>query len=224
MASRREKLAKEIARLDRAASNMKKNMSTFQKRRESFCSRSTILERDFNIEEHNTLFNADRAQIARNMAARRARMAHERSSQGLHHSPAPIVDPPFHNLIPSLPDNRSTVLSLPTIFTPNYALARTSPLAPWPDLNEQRYEGDERIATELIHGRFLPHPRVGGNYTVNWQHRSMIPQYQLENFHYPIPDENEIFLRNSWIPALEFTDEEGEEALGGDLMGLLEED
>lgn len=110
----------------------------------------------------------------------------------------------------------SLVLARPTVFTPYV----DEDAAPWPELAQIKYEGDDRIKTDKIHGRFLPAPRNQSNATVNWMHRSLRIQKELENFHYP-PQAAEIFLRNHHVAELDFDDNQGDEILGKDLMGLL---
>jgi len=119
--------------------------------------------------------------------------------------------------------NLSPVLCLPTIFTPNYKLGKQF-IAPWPSRSEMKYEGDDRIATDKLHSRFLGAPRVEGNETVNWQHRNVIEQYPLENYNH-IPTTLEVFERTHHIPGLEADGEFVEEAwhlLGRELYELLD--
>ena len=106
--------------------------------------------------------------------------------------------------------NLSPVLCLPTVFTPNYMLGKEF-IAPWPNRTEMKYEGDDRIATDKLHSRFLGAPRVEGNETVSWQHRNVIEQYPLENYNH-IPTAIEVFERHHHIPGLEADNESVEEA------------
>lgn len=119
--------------------------------------------------------------------------------------------------------NLSPVLCLPTVFTPNYKLGKQY-VAPWPSRSEMKYEGDDRIATDKLHSRFLGAPRVEGNETVNWQHRNVIEQYPLENF-YVVPTELEVLERTHHFPGLEADNETAEEAwhlVGRELYELLD--
>jgi hypothetical protein len=119
--------------------------------------------------------------------------------------------------------NRSAVLSLPTVFTPNYKLGKAY-VAPWPSRSEMKYEGDDRIATDKLHRRFLGAPRVEGNETVNWQHRNVIEQYPLETF-YSIPTKDEVFEWTHHFPGNEADFECVEEAwhlLSRELYELLD--
>lgn len=119
--------------------------------------------------------------------------------------------------------NLSAVLCLPTVFTPNYKSGKEY-IAPWPSRSEMKYEGDDRIATDKLHSRFLGAPRVEGNETVNWQHRNVIEQHPLENF-YHIPTALEVLERTHHIPGLEADGESVEDAwhlLGRELYELLD--
>lgn len=52
--------------------------------------------------------------------------------------------------------------------------------AGWPCAQELKYEGDDRVATDVKHGRFLPVPRRPGNDTVNWQQLSFLEQHPFD--------------------------------------------
>lgn len=115
----------------------------------------------------------------------------------------------------------SYVLSVPTIFTPNFASGKEH-IASWPSRTEQKYEGDDRIATDKLHGRFPGAPRVQGNETVNWQHRNVIPQYDMENYHY-VPREQEVFFRTHFVDDADHaTEEEARHMLGSELLEMLD--
>ena len=122
---------------------------------------------------------------------------------------------------PDFTSNLSPVLGLPTVFTPNYKLGKPA-LAPWPSKIEMKYEGDDRIATDKLHGRFPGAPRVEGNETVNWQHRNVIEQYPLENYH-QVPSEAAVMLKSHYIDEADHTtDEEALHMLGSDLLEMLD--
>lgn len=53
----------------------------------------------------------------------------------------------------------------------------------WPCAQEFKYEGDDRIKTDLRHGRFLPVPRIPGNDTVTWQQLPFADQWPLDQVH-----------------------------------------
>ena len=71
-----------------------------------------------------------------------------------------------------LEDNRSTVLAMPSIWSPNFRESTERPDAPWPDRDELRYEGDDSAKTNVC--RFLPLPRRPGNETVTWKAREQL--------------------------------------------------
>jgi len=122
---------------------------------------------------------------------------------------------------PDFTSNLSPVLSLPTVFTPNYKLGKPC-LAPWPSRSEMKYEGDDRIATDKLHGRFPGAPRVEGNETVNWQHRNVIEQYGLENYH-QVPSEAAVMLKSHFIDEADHaTEEEVRHMLGSELFEMLD--
>lgn len=122
---------------------------------------------------------------------------------------------------PTFDSNLSPVLSLPTVFTPQFKLGRPF-VAPWPSKSEMKYEGDDRIATDKLHGRFLGAPRVEGNETVNWQHRNVIEQYPLENYHY-VPTEAAVMMKSHFVDEADHaTDEEAKHMLGEELFALLD--
>ncbi|KAM3418584.1 hypothetical protein BST61_g4560 [Cercospora zeina] len=120
----------------------------------------------------------------------------------------------------SFDDGRSAVLGLPTVFNPFHP---SHAVAGWPCPNEQQYEGDGRIATDLLHRRFPAVPRVPGNATVNWQQRKAIEAWPLENFWESRSNDVEIMMRSHYIPGIEFTDDQGVEAIGQELMSLLDD-
>ncbi|KAM0720046.1 hypothetical protein Q7P37_004181 [Cladosporium fusiforme] len=122
---------------------------------------------------------------------------------------------------PVFTSNLSPVLALPTVFTPQYKLGRPF-IAPWPSKSEMKYEGDDRIATDKLHGRFLGAPRVESNETVNWQHRNVIEQYDLENYH-TIPSEAAVMLKSHYVDEADHaTEEEAKHMLGAELYALLD--
>ncbi|KAK4507503.1 hypothetical protein PRZ48_001238 [Zasmidium cellare] len=129
-------------------------------------------------------------------------------------------------------NNRSTVLSQKTVFTPQFEVNRedwdedygfyVKEVAEWQSKEEAKYEGDERVFTEVIHGRFLGLPRVAGNETVNWQQRSVVRQYQFDDF-YLKPTEHDVFWRYNKVNELEINDDTGCKLIGNQLMGILDE-
>ncbi|KAF2722343.1 hypothetical protein K431DRAFT_202316, partial [Polychaeton citri CBS 116435] len=118
---------------------------------------------------------------------------------------------------------RGAVLSQLTIFTPFIFRAPPDmrPIAPWPETEELEYEGPGRIATDQLHRRFNPIPRVPGNETVNWQQRLQIDQFPFDDFRWDMQDVA-VFLRTFEVEELEVSDGEGKELLGDDLFGRLD--
>ncbi|KAK3696160.1 hypothetical protein LTR37_018131 [Vermiconidia calcicola] len=135
----------------------------------------------------------------------------------------PLPPPPIRRAFDDkiFDTNHSNVLSHRTVFCPQSDKGREN-VAPWPSRSEMKYEGDDRISTDRLHGRFPGVPRVEGNDTVNWQHKATIEQYPFDDFYYPIPQAFEIIDRTHFVAELEFTDQEGEQILGKELMGLLD--
>lgn len=142
-------------------------------------------------------------------------------------------------------EHYSTVICEKTVFTPYFKSAMeflepwpvvdgyflmprpkiAKAIAPWPRRDEMKYEGDERVVTELIHARCLALPRVSGNETVNWQHRAMILPSYLDNHTY-VPCRAEVLERSLEIGDLEdFSDMDRKtprEILGYELWKLLD--
>ena len=76
-----------------------------------------------------------------------------------------------------LNDNRSTVLSLPSIWSTTYTPAYDRPDAQWPERAEMQHEGEDRAGGDggkTHFGRFLPLPRAPGNGTIKWDKRPMV--------------------------------------------------
>ncbi|KAK5131147.1 hypothetical protein LTR08_001295 [Meristemomyces frigidus] len=116
---------------------------------------------------------------------------------------------------------RGMVLSYETIFCPHFEDADKE-VAPWPSKHEMDYEGDGRMKTDKLHRRFPALPRVGGDQSINWQHRVPIPASPFEEYYYPIPSEVDIFMRMHNVEDAQFDDSVGEQAIGAELMALLD--
>ncbi|KAK4500652.1 hypothetical protein PRZ48_008841 [Zasmidium cellare] len=95
-------------------------------------------------------------------------------------------------------------------------------VAEWTCKEEAKYEGDERVFTEVIHGRFLGLPQVAGNDTVTWQQRSVVYGYPFDDF-YLKPTEHDVFWPYNKVNELEINDDTGCELIGNQLMGILDE-
>ena len=186
--------------------------------RRKLCPKSPFWTQDFDIVKHREEWEheCEREFDKKLENVFRQATEHER----LQLPPTPAVKPAFGGRV--FPDNFSSVLSMQTVFCPCYDSSnRKKEVAEWPSKAEMKYEGDERISTDRLHGRFPGAPRVGGNETVTWMQRRIIEQYPLDDFYYPIPHEVEIQLRSHQVVELEFTEQQGREILGHELMNLL---
>ncbi|CAK1355740.1 uncharacterized protein RHO25_000592 [Cercospora beticola] len=113
---------------------------------------------------------------------------------------------------------------MPTIFNAFHAPHEAvHAISNWPCREEEKYEGDGRIATDILHRRFPAVPRVQGNVTVNWQQRNFIEPCPLENYWRPLPSEVDIFMRTHYVPEVECSHEQGVQAVGQELMELLDD-
>jgi len=122
---------------------------------------------------------------------------------------------------PGFDSNLSPVLCVPTVFTPSYELGKLH-VAQWPSRSEMKYEGDDRIFTDKLHGRFPGAPRVPGNETVNWQQTKVIVQYDLENYH-TVPSEAAVMLKSHFIDEADHaTEEEAIHMIGSELLEMLD--
>ena len=76
-----------------------------------------------------------------------------------------------------LSENRGTVLCLETIWC-DWGMGRQRKSAPWPSLQEMKWEGDDRAKTG-VH-RFPPIPREPGNATVAWHQLRAIKALEFD--------------------------------------------
>lgn len=104
--------------------------------------------------------------------------------------------------------NWGNVLCEETVFTPSWEDGKEE-IAPWPSKVEMDYEGDGRVATDQLHGRFLPLPRLNSNDTVQWQHRTVVPASKMDDMHF-IPTHLQIDCLRFWIGEHEFSNENEE--------------
>jgi hypothetical protein len=84
----------------------------------------------------------------------------------------------------------SPVLCMPTIWQQDYEQNKhfvypanahtTSTIALFPNLQELKFEGNDRIASSEIHLRFLPVPRHPCNQTVNWTVRPYLKPHEFD--------------------------------------------
>lgn len=98
----------------------------------------------------------------------------------------------------------SPVLCMPTIWQKDYEHNKyfvhpadaqaTSTIALFPNLQELKFEGNDRIASKDIHRRFFPAPRNPCNQTVNWSVRPYLKPHQFDEImENHVPTEEEIF-------------------------------
>jgi hypothetical protein len=79
--------------------------------------------------------------------------------------------------------NFTSVLYHRTIFTSQWDIGKGD-VANWPSKHETEYEGDGRTATDALHRRFLPLPRVDTkDLRQNWQQRAQIDPYVLDDIY-----------------------------------------
>ena len=187
--------------------------------RRKICPNSPFWTHDFDIVRHRQEWEQELKRSFEKKVDRIFQQAAERERLQL--PPTPSIKPAFGGK--KFSGNYSSVLCMQTVFCPGFdSPNRQKELAPWPSKAEMKYEGDERISTDRLHGRFLGAPRVGGNETVTWMQRRLVEQYSFDDFYYPIPNVVDIFMRSHLVPDTEFTDEEGREILGTELMEMLD--
>ena len=197
----------------------------FQRERRKICPRSDILTPNFDFAEHDREWqDASRRYSDRKNAYRIRSMLARQQEHGTPYAVQPPIRAAFGQ---TNPDNFNhhigTVTLHETAFSPVYYNNVWWKIADWPEKAEFKYEGDDRISTDKLHGRFFPLPRIKSNETVNWQQRLLVPLSVLDKMDYQYRDV-EVFTKNFWIPELEFDDEEGKEIIGAELMGLLDPD
>lgn len=201
--------------------------------RSKICKDSPFWHANFDIDNHKREFNAllqARFQPSTNdstpTSPQTPSSTQQTESSTTTTSPSTSIRSAFSgktHLGPTFTSNLSPVLGLPTVFTPHFKLGKPF-VAPWPSKSEMKYEGDDRIATDKLHGRFPGAPRVEGNETVNWQHRNIIPQYDFENYH-GIPCEAAVLELDLQIDEMVITYDDVDEAvhlLGKDLYEMLD--
>jgi hypothetical protein len=131
-------------------------------------------------------------------------------------------------------DNRSTVLSLPSIWSTTYTPTLDRPDAQWPERAEMQHEGEERAGGDggkTNFGRFLPLPRQPVNETIKWDLKAMMEPLSMIDVTgikpNTIDEEGNILgLPEVWNQniAIDFDEEfweQGEEYLGNELMNEL---
>jgi hypothetical protein len=202
----------------RVKENAERQKMNFARRK--ICPRSPFWHSDFDYAAHKKEWEAGRSRRVEQRMARELEIAEDRQKlQNVRFPIPPHIRTAFDGK--NLNGHYSPVTSRETIFCPQWEKGKEN-VSPWPSKSEMKYEGDDRISTDPLHARFLGAPRVEGNETVNWQHRAIIAQYPLDDFYYPIPDEETIMHRTWNIGYFQFTAEEGEEALGKEMMDLVD--
>lgn len=200
--------------------------------REKVCKKSFAWPLDYDLDEHKKAYAQDLRKLNVRKEARLIKEKSERELQSLPAIPHPVEAKPAMNG-KKFNNNRSTVMSQETVFALEFETYRKDDfhseekdtpkeVADWPCRDEAKYEGDDRISTDRLHGRFPGLPRVSANNTVNWMQRTIIPQYPLDNF-YVKPTEHEVFWRHNIVDEIEIDNEEGRKLIGNELMELLNE-
>ncbi|EMC95013.1 hypothetical protein BAUCODRAFT_25142 [Baudoinia panamericana UAMH 10762] len=214
--------------------------------RRKLCPNSPFWHRDFDLDLHKSDWKAGEL---RRKQALLTQKAHEQDLHDRLHDPntpdRPIRRPLTGILFPTqlsgtLLCNRGSVLGgEETIWCPQY-LSYKSDVAPWPSRHEMDYEGDGRLATDRLHRRFLPLPRVdedAASQQKNWQHRAVVPQAWFDEVYACGPERldnplriswEDVWFRCFWVGEREFEDEsgevdgEGKHAVGEALLAVLD--
>ncbi|KAK0948053.1 hypothetical protein LTR29_000577 [Friedmanniomyces endolithicus] len=211
--------------------------------RRKICQKSPFWHENFDLPQHRKECKEgearrEQAAIDRTRTEQTAKANLEKDTG--EHFPPPRPLRAFFDDKPLLasPDaSLSAVLAQKTIFCTTWRPAKED-VAPWPNKHEMDYEGDSRLATDRLHRRFLPLPRVVSDEGVNWQHRVVVPQYLFEEYYsnFSRPWYNplgvnweDVYFRMLRVEELEFTDpatdavdEEGRHAIGEALMDALD--
>ena len=114
-------------------------------------------------------------------------------------------------------DGLSTVLALPTRWSPWYTPSEDRPKADWPSAEEMKEEGDERNTSRF--GRFLGLPRVTTNDTVTWKQRNYLQPTQFDEV-WTLPNAGTYEAQRKKTEAKVMKEMEG--MLGHDLMQALD--
>lgn len=203
----------------------------FERERRRLCPRSPFLPMNFNFTEHDKEWTeAERRCKDKKNAYQIDVIEYRQKEQGKDFPVPPTVRKCFDGKESDY--HQSMVLSRETVFSPTFHkdpglrdLVRGNGfVAPWPEKTEMKYEGDDRISTDKLHARFLGVPRaISENGTCNWQQRTAVVPYLLDRF-YPSFNPVDIFMRTHKIEELEVDDQEGQELIGKDLMGMLDQE
>jgi hypothetical protein len=131
-------------------------------------------------------------------------------------------------------DNRSTVLSLPSIWSTTYAPTSDRPDAQWPERAEMQHEGEDRAGGDggkTNFGRFLPLPRQSVNETLKWELKAVMEPLSAIDVtgikpntideEGNIADIPEVWTQNMILDFDEVFWEQGEKYLSKELMNEL---
>ncbi|KAM3415182.1 hypothetical protein BST61_g10302 [Cercospora zeina] len=127
----------------------------------------------------------------------------------------------------------TAVNNMPTVHAVDYSISEASFSVGYYDDGELKYlrvypfkgkghVGSPQCADNTT--REMGAPRVPGNATVNWQQRKAIEAWSLENFWESRSNDAGIMMRSHYIPGIEFTDDQGVEAIGQDLIDLVDDE
>ncbi|KAF2228211.1 hypothetical protein BDZ85DRAFT_315689 [Elsinoe ampelina] len=189
------------------------------KSRDHLCPDSPFLPRAFDTATQRIIMDAAWTDLLASKTASTTQDSAVRADDAIRRGRTLDSLGPFQDRVLSDP-SRGMVLSESTIWTPKAEQVRPF-TAPWPSIAEMKYEGDERVATSLDHGRFLPVPRYPSDIPgMAWSELAFLPQ---EHFDEVLRvDEEAVFFANHEVVELEVGDEEGEHLLGRALMDLLD--
>ncbi|KAL9087882.1 MAG: hypothetical protein Q9165_006444 [Trypethelium subeluteriae] len=119
------------------------------------------------------------------------------------------------------PCPRGPVLSEFTVWIPMEWYPSFETIAPWPTLEQQKYEGDDRVNSKSgrSFGRFLALPRLpSSNPTVAWTMWNVVP-FQPFDMVGPIPTGYDLYMPDqNDLPELEIPNH-----LNGDLLTAIED-
>lgn len=169
--------------------------------RRRLCPNSPFFHRDFDLTTHHKEWQEQ----LKGEAAAKADQKQKWTESG-RWKIAPLTHKPFDGK--TFKRNWGNVLCEETVFTPSWEDGKDE-IAPWPSKVEMDYEGDGRVATDQLHGRFLPLPRLNSNDTVQWQHRTVVPASKMDEMHF-IPTHLQIDCLQFWIGEHEFSNEKEE--------------
>lgn len=187
--------------------------------RDHICPNSPFLTRIFDLIDHRRCMRRAKEHLMRRKQASTQQDCICRTRHAATADCTKDTLAPFHDHI--FATNHASVLSLPTIFTPSWRSEKDFE-APWPSIAEMQHEGDERIATDKEHRRFLPVPRFpcGLRIDLSFGQIDFLPQYDLDSVH-RIPEAGDDLAVPHHVVEVEFTDKEAATLLGTSLLREL---